>query len=226
MLGCFVQFLPQSASRLNTQAHLLIAAALLCRSSNARPNLPAQRNDKAYKVWPVNAAVLIGALIPDISLFLMFAQARLRGIDDEVIWGELYYSVFWQNIGAITNSVPIYLALVIAGLLLTARMRTQATAVFALGMAALLHCLTDLPLHVDDGHAHFWPFTTWIYESSISYWDPDHYGNYWQPIEFFIAGVAALIIWRRFQSIGLRTAVLTGLMSYPAMLVFWFYMMH
>lgn len=36
----------------------------------------------AGPVWPANTAVIMDALVPDISQFLMFAQARIRGIDN------------------------------------------------------------------------------------------------------------------------------------------------
>jgi len=226
MLGCFVQFPPRPVSNLNTQAHLLLAAALLCRSSNDRPIATRTDGKSECRVWPVNVAVLVGALVPDISLFVMFAQARLRGISDDIIWGELYYSSFWQYAAAITNSVPIYLTLAIAGYCLLTQIRSTATAILFFGLAALLHCLSDLPLHVDDGHAHFWPLTAWVYESSVSYWDSNHYANYWQPVEFLIAGIAAVALWRRFHNLSARIAVVVGLLTYPVMLVFWFYTMH
>jgi len=249
MLSCYIQFKARRGCLLNTQAHLLLAAALLCRSASlCNPStlrrsptdesnetiinspvlwrtVPALSGGTDQRVWPANAAVLVGALMPDISLFLMFAQAKARGIDDHVIWGELYYSAFWQNIGAMTNSVPVYLALTVLGWCLLARMRSQAIVILGFGLAALLHCLTDLPLHVDDGHAHFWPFSAWIFESPVSYWDSDHYGNYWLPIEFLIASLSTLTIWRAFQSRWVRVAVVFGLLFYPMMLVFWLYLM-
>lgn len=156
----------------------------------------------------------------------MFALARIRGISDEVIWGELYYSPFWQNIGAITNSVPVYLILAVVGYALLSRYKGWMGGVmFVFGFAALLHCLTDLPLHVDDGHAHFWPLSMWIYESPVSYWNTNHYANYWRPVEFFIACICALIVWRKFISFWVRSVALFGLLFYPVMFAFWFYLM-
>jgi len=179
----------------------------------------------------VNTATLLGALLPDFSLFFMFGQAKLRGISDDVIWGEMYFSSFWQEIGAITNSLPVYAFIAAVGLLLGGRIastgieRSSApmlgNAMLALGLAALLHCLTDLPLHVDDGHAHFWPFSHWIYSSPVSYWDSNHYAHYWQPIELLLALLCILTIWRRFTSIWVRIATIVGLMSYGVIILMW-----
>jgi len=35
-----------------------------------------------------------------------------------------------------------------------------------------LHALFDFPLHHDDGHRHFWPFSEFRFDSPVSYWDP------------------------------------------------------
>jgi len=210
---------------LNTQAHLVIAAALLCQTSNAEPKSWLFAGDAKQRTWLANMAVLAGALMPDISLYVMFAQARIKGISHNVIWEELYYSALWQNIGAITNSIPVYLTVAMLGFILLARARAFAVVVLVFGLAGFLHCLTDLPLHADDGHAHFWPFSAWVYESPVSYWDSNYFGHYWQPIEFLIFCVASVALWRRFSSIWVRLATFVGLITYPAMLMFWIFVM-
>lgn len=216
---------------MNTQTHLLLAAALLARSSKTIPNATPRTDQAASSTKSLNLAVLAGALLPDVSLFVMFLQAKARGVADEVIWGELYYSSLWQEIGAVTNSIPVYVFLMLIGNLLGGRLGTKkhiATltnsagyVLLFLGLAALLHCLTDLPLHVDDGHAHFWPFTDWIFASPVSYWDQDHYALYWQPVEIIIALVCVLVIWRRFSSVWVRIAAITGLLSFAMVILYW-----
>ena len=39
------------------------------------------------------------------------------------------------------------------------------------------HSLLDLPVHNDDAHRHFFPFSNYRFISPFSYWDPNHYGR-------------------------------------------------
>lgn len=223
-------------SYLNTQTHLFLASALLCQPATVgvTSQLSGKRLVSANKM--VNIAVLMGAIAPDMSLFIMFGQAKIRGIADEVIWKDLYYSHFWQEAGAVTNSVPVYSSVAIIGLLLGGRLSINQTScsdrvvtgyslpgklMLYFSIAALLHCITDLPLHFDDGHAHFWPFSDWIFRSPVSYWDSNHYALYWQPIELLIGLVCIVLLWRRFTLVWIRAAVVLGFLSYGALAVFW-----
>lgn len=220
---------------MNTQAHLLVAAAIFCRSNSHA------RTGRA-SVVPGNVAVIVGALIPDASLFVMWAAAKLRGIGDDVIWQQLYYSDYWQYIGAVTNSIPVYLALALLGWILCKRtypnvsaivgqqskkshwpavLQLLACSLYLFAAAALLHCVGDLPLHADDGHPHFWPITFWIYSSPVSYWDPQYYGLYWVVIEFSIALVCVWILFRRFQSVSVKVCTILLLLLYPIAFAFW-----
>ena len=220
---------------MNTQTHLLLAAGLLCRSSKTEPKSSTGAVGTNSSVKRVNLAVLIGALLPDISLFIMWGQAKARGIEDAVIWQDLYFSEFWQEIGAITNSIPLYFSIAVAGFLLGGRIwLKQSGAVNTklwgqilvfLSIAALVHCMTDLPLHVDDGHAHFWPFSNWIFESPVSYWDSKHYAYYWQPLEILLALVCVVTIYRRFSSVWVRVVAIASLLSYGILIAFWTYTM-
>lgn len=163
----------------------------------------------------IYAAIIFGALLPDLSLFVMFGYAKLTNVPHSVIWSEMYYAQFWQWLGAISNSIPVYLSL---ALLSTLGLRTQgkgillknpkvtlprvkpnrlAYVVLTASLAALAHCVTDLPLHHDDGHPHFWPFSTWIYASPVSYWDVRHHANFWVPIECIAGLTLVFILWKR-----------------------------
>ena len=210
---------------MNTQAHLLLAAAILTSRPNAEPNkalVVGGHDDGSEKFqWWKQLAIILGALIPDISLYVMFVQARIRGISHDVIWSELYFSSFWQSVGAINNSIPLFLGLLILGAGLRRYHQAVGTTIVLFSMAAILHCLTDLPLHVDDGHPHFWPLTHWIYASQVSYWDPNHYGQYWLMLEIAGASICTWLLWRRFQSLWMRLFASAALLSYPIMLLFW-----
>ena len=61
----------------------------------------------------------------------------------------------------------------------------------------ILHCLTDLPLHHDDAHAHFLPLSNWRFESPISYWDARHHGRLIAAVEMlFVLGSACVLVLR------------------------------
>jgi len=84
---------------------------------------------------------------------------------------------------------------------------------WAFGLAALLHALCDLPLHNDDGHPHFWPFTDWVYASPVSYWDPDHHGFAAGLAEAGLSVAVSIILLRRFKGLIARIAILVALFA-------------
>lgn len=83
---------------MNTQTHLLLAAALLCR-----PNAPKR-----------NAAVIAGALAPDLGVFGLWIWSKLAGVVESEVWRTIYFAEPMQTIQAVANSVPLYLLLLIA----------------------------------------------------------------------------------------------------------------
>ncbi|WP_300016149.1 cobalamin biosynthesis protein CobQ [uncultured Roseobacter sp.] len=161
---------------MNTPAHLLIGAAVMGRKST-RP-----------VVW----AAIAGALLPDLSLYLLAGSALyIFGIAPQVVFDELYFSHNWQMIFAIDNSFLIW-----GGLFAVALWRGAPWAI-ALTGAGLLHLCFDFPLHHDDGRAHFWPLTGWVFESPLSYWDRDHGAMWLAPVEAVAASLAAITLWQR-----------------------------
>ena len=162
---------------MNTPAHLLLGGAVFGRR-NARP-----------LVW----AAFAGALLPDLSLYVM-ASVSLYVLDipAQTVFRDLYYSDAWQTVFAIDNSLLLW-----AALLGLALWRRAAWGV-ALTGAALLHLALDLPLHHDDGRPHFWPLTALVYESPFSYWDRRHGALWIGPLEAALSALAAgVILWRR-----------------------------
>lgn len=161
---------------MNTPAHLLIGAALMGRRGNLA----------------VVCAALVGALLPDLSLYLLAGSALyLFDIAPSIVFDELYFSDSWQTIFAIDNSFVVWGGL-FAGALWLGR-----PAAIALTGAALLHLVLDFPLHHDDGRAHFWPLSSWVFESPLSYWDRDHGAMWLAPLEATLATWAAIALWQR-----------------------------
>jgi len=161
---------------MNTIAHIVIASAALTRSHAPRRN------------W----AVLLGALIPDASMFVFFAWSRLQGWSGDETWNVQYWNEPWQMLGAGSNSFILF------GLVLAIAYWRRWSLLMPLAAAALIHIALDFPLHADDAHRHFWPLTDWRFASPISYWDPDANGLIGSIIETLCALGALALLWGRF----------------------------
>ena len=174
---------------MNTPTHLLIGAAVL-----ARPG--AQDGGAPHHRWR-NAAILAGALAPDLALFAMFAWMRgVAGVSEETLWREVYWREHWQTVFALGNAVALYGLIAVAGWLVRDRAVGRLAMIFA--VAALLHLAFDLPFHHDDAHRHFWPLSDWRFHSPLSYWDTAHHGDIVGYLETAMALVLIIVLWRRF----------------------------
>jgi len=172
---------------MNTPAHLIFALAAF-----GKPDMP-----------KVTVAAFAGALIPDLSLYLLAGTHLLiLNTDPQVVFGQMYFSDAWQSIFRVDNSFVLWGA----GLALAFVVR--APWAIALCGAALLHLALDFPLHHNDGRAHFWPLSNWVFASPVSYWDRSHYGGIVGPIEIGAALVLCLLLWRRFKRWGMRALIL------------------
>ena len=171
---------------MNTPAHVIFAAAAF-----ARPGQPRH-----------SAAAVAGALAPDISLYAMsIVSIYILGIAPERVFGTLYFSDAWQAVFRIDNSFILWgLALLVAWLA-----GARAWMVFA--ASALLHLALDMPLHHDDGRAHFWPLSDWVFRSPVSYWDPARHGGVVGPIETAVSMLLCVVLLRRFSGMAARLAI-------------------
>ena len=224
---------------MNTQTHLLIAAALLARPLATRANI----------------AVVAGALVPDAGVYGLFAWSKLAGVAEREVWRTIYFAEPMQTVQAVCNSVPLYAALLLLGLALGERpMPFPATSVSAasvsatsapatsapasssgggsaggwraavgplhplalFALAALAHLAADLPVHADDAHRHFWPLTDWRFHSPISYWDRDHHGGLASMAEAVLGVVLCVVLWRRFGVAWVRVLLALAALTYVA----------
>ena len=173
---------------MNTPAHLIFGLAAFAKPDAAK----------------VTAAALSGALIPDLSLYLMAgAHLFVLGTDAEVVFGQLYFSEAWQAIFRVDNSMVLW------GMGLVFAIWARSAWAMALFGAGLLHLGLDFLFHHDDGRAHFWPFTTWIFQSPVSYWDPNHYGRIVGVVEIILSLALCGLLWRRFTGRAMRVLIAT-----------------
>lgn len=162
---------------MNTPTHLIFGLAVFGKPDAAK----------------VTAAALAGAIIPDLSLYVLAGVHLLvLGTDPQVVFGELYFSDAWQSVFRVDNSFPLW------GLGLGLAIALRSPWAIALCGAALLHLLFDFALHNDDARAHFWPLTNWVFHSPVSYWDPNYYGRVAGVVEIVASLVLCVLLWRRF----------------------------
>ena len=142
-------------------------------------------------------AITGGALIPDLPMVVFYFYERLvLGTPERVIWSTRYFDPGWQGFINVFNALPLI------GLGAVIAWRARASAWLALFASMAVHCVTDLLVHREDAHAHFFPLSSWQFVSPVSYWDPRHYGSLVGAFELVLVfgGAVVLITCYRLQS--------------------------
>lgn len=171
---------------MNTPAHMIVGMAAFGK--------PGQRR--------VTLAAVAGGFVPDLSLFVMVGVwVYLLGIEPRIVFGQLFYSESWQNVFAIDNSFFLW------GAVLAAALWRRWAVLAAFASSGLLHLLFDFLLHNGDARQHFWPLSDWVFNSPLSYWDRNYYGNIVGTVE--LVGALILCLWMliRFRSWAMRGVV-------------------
>lgn len=141
---------------MNTPSHAILNLTLLGKTIYPQTNL----------------IIVLGGILPDIPIFIFYGWAKLIAkIPENKIWSEAYYDPIVQDLVALFHSIP----LAVIGLIIAIFFEWKMIQVFCLSL--ILHSLLDLPVHNDDAHRHFFPFSNYRFISPLSYWDPKHYGN-------------------------------------------------
>lgn len=192
-----------------TQTHLLVGTALFARPGEGLRN----------------TGVVLGSLLPDAAIFVLFGWSKLAGIPERRVWDELYFSEPWRSWVAAQNSVFVYgaLALVSVVVLWAVRplFRVGLLALFV-ALAALAHLALDFPVHHDDAHRHLWPASDWVFRSPVSYWDPQHHGRTFMVVEAALAIALALWLFGRFRAWWVRTLLALAVVLYLAVPAYFF----
>ncbi|WP_413172507.1 hypothetical protein [Anabaena azotica] len=147
-------------------------------------------------------AILIGAVLPDIPIFVFyFLMKFVYRLPEKQIWSEVYYQPFWQAVVSTFHSIPLALL----GILIGHIANWQVIEVGCISM--VLHSLLDLPVHNDDAHRHFFPFSNYRFISPFSYWDINHYGRIVALVEIILVLAASIYIF-----LGTQAYLGTGLL--------------
>ncbi len=165
---------------------MLIGAAVFARRGDTR----------------VTVAAMIGGIIPDIPLIVMVVWSLwVAGIPPEVVFGRMYFSDEWQRLFSVDHSLFVWAALTALG-------HWRGWPVLrAFAGAGLLHAGVDFLVHHDDARRQLWPFSTYVFRSPVSYWDPAHFGGIIAPLESALAVVCGVVLVRRLSGLWQRLAV-------------------
>lgn len=137
----------------------------------------------------VRLPVAIGAVLPDIPIVLIAAFARwVLGHPWGQVWSETYFQPWSQNLVAVPHSFP----LIGMGWILAHVRGWRAAEVLLASM--FLHSLLDFPVHTNDAHKHFFPFSEYRFHSPVSYWDLNHYGSYVAAVELLLVAAGTLVL--------------------------------
>ena len=178
---------------MNTPAH--IVANLLVLTPKDKPKF--------------QLVTVVGAILPDLPMFIFyFFEKVVWNTPEYLIWTQRYYQEGWQNFIDTFNSVP----LMILGLVIAWWVKSKMGLFFFGSM--MLHVLGDFPLHHDDAHRHFFPFSDWRFESPLSYWDPHYYGNFVAPLEMLMVIIGSIFLFRYSRSSFTKFLVGGGGFSY------------
>lgn len=193
---------------MHTQSHMLMGAVLYGRSG-PRP------------IW----AGLIGGLLPDVPMILIFATLKVAGFADRDVFRELFFSNWWQIANAIGHSFLLWGALLAASLVVRRRSSTPRLSCLAVtAAAALTHSVVDFLCHRVDAHMHFWPLSRWKFLSPVSYYDPAHYGAYFAVFEALLGIAMAVLLARNIRSLWGRIGLAIIALPYaavPAYFILW-----
>ena len=195
-----------------SQTHILVACSLFAK--------PGQKLR--------NTAIIIGSIVPDLAIYGLLIWSKFFSIPETKVWRELYWQEPWQTYTALGNSLPLYLVLLILGVLAL----RQSSVGYRIGLfltffalAAMTHIAGDFPVHVKDAHRHFWPLSDWKFISPVSYWNPNHHGTAFSIFEALLGLVLSVLLFRRFKHILVRVFLIAICAAYVAVPAYFFWQM-
>ena len=134
-------------------------------------------------------AVIAGAIVPDLPIFILYLYERARKTPPEVIWSVCYQHEHWLAIIHGAHSIPIALFGIAAGWLV------NSPAMMLFFTSVLAHASCDFPLHAIDAHRHFFPLSEYRFISPLSYWDVRYHGKTVAQIEAFLVLVCSIYLY-------------------------------
>ena len=163
--------------------------------------------------------VTAGAVLPDVPAIAFHAYYRLiRHWPEEMIQRTGVINP-WKTATMVLHAFPVWLVL------LGVAAWRRWTLPTALAATLLLHAALDLPVHHGDALRQLWPISNYRFISPVSYWDPNFHAAWVRLVELSMLLGATWLLWRRYHSPWLRTAlVITNAVMAAALLtgrLFW-----
>jgi len=181
---------------MNTPTHIIVNYALLSDTVTTKKER-----------W----SAVLGGIIPDIGIYVLFFYAFIAGIPQSTVWGEIYFQPGWQLAAHLLHSFPLFIALGVLAWLIKKRWLL----IFAI--SGFLHALADFFTHADDAHRQFLPFSDYRFESPISYWDRNFNGEIGGAIEMSLLLVAITYLWTRIKTRWIKVLLLLYIVFSAAM---------
>lgn len=179
-----------------------------------------QKRLKQRGVSVASGAVLLGSVLPDIPFAVLtglfwvyYSWFAPLPVAHQTVMEYLHFDLYFNDPLWIAGHNLFHAPLILLALAAGGRwgMRRQwrwGTLLFWFAVGAGFHSAIDIFTHHNDGPLLLFPFNwQWRFNSPVSYWHPEHYGNIFLPLEHLldVALLAALAIpWvqRRRQSRG------------------------
>jgi hypothetical protein len=132
---------------------------------------------------------VIGGILPDIVYFIKGIQLMLNGIYPDLNNRGFFYSLIlsniWVNIASnFLHSLFIWLILIVI-IFFTKTLRP----ITPLMWGWLSHIIIDLLTHHTDAMPLFWPISSLVFQSPVSYWERKYFG-----LEFSIITSVVMIV--------------------------------
>jgi hypothetical protein len=141
-----------------------------------------------------NPFIVLGAVLPDIPMFLFYPVMLVLGKSSQEIWNVLYFESGWQVMWSISHSLWIWpLSLWVSIALKYKKLQ------YLFG-SMILHICLDFVVHSTDAYSHLWPFSNWRFYSPISYYDPHHFGNIVSVVDAVLCIICVYFLYRRLYS--------------------------
>lgn len=154
-------------------------------------------------------AAVVGALLPDVSIFLFYGYYKfIGGVSNTIIWSDLYFNSPWTAIIMLSHSFIIWPTLFIGAVLFSWPILRW------LSLGALMHSVTDFFVHNSDAYAHFWPLSNWKYVSPLSYWDPNYYGILIGRLDAMFVLILLLYLYQQAKSKLLKRSIIVLILFY------------
>lgn len=151
-----------------TPSHIIYSWALARYTKKVAS--PSESKEKTLHLR--TSAFVLGALLPDIPVYIFFVVCGLIwGLPHQILWDDMYFNSWW--------SLPITLAhsFIFWPIIIGTSSYIGWKFIKWMSISALFHSVIDFFVHTEDAYRHWYPLSDWKFHSPISYWNSAEYGH-------------------------------------------------